>query len=132
MVTLAGEAESEKFGAAAAFTVRLMVVLRVKAPDVPVMVTVEVPVVAVLLAVNVTVLLVVVLPGLKDAVTPLGRPEADKLTLPLNPFTGLTVMVLVVPVIVVAITSFTVTVSLPAVFKVTEKLREPLSPLTKA
>jgi hypothetical protein len=58
------------------------------------MVTVAVPVVAAALAVNVTVLLVVVLPGLKDAVTPLGRPEADKLTLPLNPFTGLTVMVL--------------------------------------
>jgi hypothetical protein len=72
-----------------------MGVLCVKVPDVPVIVTVAVPVVAVLLAVNVTVLLVVVLPGLKDAVTPLGRPEADKLTLPVNPFTGLTVMVLV-------------------------------------
>lgn len=95
MVTLVGEAESEKFGTAAAFTVRLMVVLCVNEPDVPVIVTVEVPVVAVLLAVNVTVLLVVVLAGLKEAVTPLGRPEADKLTLPLNPFTGLTVMVLV-------------------------------------
>jgi hypothetical protein len=59
------------------------------------MVMVAVPVVAVPLAVNVTVLVVVVLPGLKDAVTPLGRPEADKLTLPLKPFTGLTVMVLV-------------------------------------
>jgi hypothetical protein len=53
------------------------------------------PRVAVLLAVNVTVLLVVVLPGLKDAVTPLGRPDAERPTLPLNPFTGLTVMVLV-------------------------------------
>lgn len=95
MVRLAGEAESEKFGTAAAFTVRLMVVLCVSEPDVPVIVTVAVPVVAVLLAVNVTVLLVVVLPGLKDAVTPLGRPEADKLTLPLNPLIGLTVMVLV-------------------------------------
>jgi hypothetical protein len=58
------------------------------------MVTVAVPVVAVLLAVKVTVLLVVVLPGLKEAVTPLGRPEADKLTLPVKPFVGLTVMVL--------------------------------------
>jgi hypothetical protein len=94
MLTLAGDAESEKSGTATAFTVRLMVVLRVKAPDVPVIVTVAVPVVAVPLAVNVTVLVVVVLPGLKDAVTPLGRPEADKLTLPLKPFTGLTVMVL--------------------------------------
>ena len=80
---------------AAAFTVRLMVVVCVKLPDVPVIVTVAVPVVAVLLAVKVTVLLVVVLAGLKDAVTPLGSPDADKLTLPLKPFTGLTVMVLV-------------------------------------
>jgi hypothetical protein len=94
MVTLVGESESEKFGTAAAFTVRLMVVVCVKLPDVPVIVTVAVPVVAVLLAVKVTVLLVVVLPGLKDAVTPLGSPDADKLTLLLKPLTGLTVMVL--------------------------------------
>src|SRR5436853_36707 len=58
------------------------------------MVTVAVPVVAVLLAVSVKVLLPVVLAGLKLAVTPLGRPEADRLTLPVNPFTGLTVIVL--------------------------------------
>jgi hypothetical protein len=32
--------------------------------------------------------------GLKDAVTPLGRPEADKLPLPLNPFWGVMVIVL--------------------------------------
>jgi len=57
-------------------------------------VTVNVPVVAVLLAVNVNVLVVVVLLGLNDAVTPLGRPDADKLTLPLKPFCGVTVMVL--------------------------------------
>jgi len=94
IVTLAGEAESEKFGVAAAFTVRLMVVLCVKAPEVPVIVTVAVPVVAVPLAVNVTLLVVVVLAGLKDAVTPLGRPEAVKLTLPVKPFTGVTVIVL--------------------------------------
>ena len=57
-----------------------------KLPDVPVMVTVTVPVVAVPLAVSVNVLVLVVLLGLKDAVTPLGRPEADKLTLPVKPF----------------------------------------------
>lgn len=94
MATLAGEAESEKFGVATALTVSVMVVLWVKLPEVPVMVTVAVPVVAVLLAVKVTVLVVVALAGLKDAVTPLGSPEADKLTLPLNPLMGVTVTVL--------------------------------------
>ena len=54
-------------------------------PDVPLMVTVTVPVVAVVLAVSVNVLVLAVLVGLKDAVTPLGRPEADKLTLPVKP-----------------------------------------------
>jgi len=63
-------------------------------PEVPVMVGVTVPVAAVLLAVSVNVLVLVVLLGLNDAVTPLGRPDADKLTLPLKPFCGVTVMVL--------------------------------------
>ena len=54
-----------------------------------------VPVVAVPLAVNVSVLVVAVLLGLNDAVTPLGRPDADKLTLALKPLCGVTVMVLV-------------------------------------
>jgi hypothetical protein len=54
-------------------------------PDVPLTVTVMVPVVAVVLAVSVKVLVLAVLVGLKDAVTPLGRPEADKLTLPVKP-----------------------------------------------
>src|SRR5713101_3710511 len=58
------------------------------------MVTVTVPVVAMLLAVSVKVLVAVAGFGLKDAVTPLGSPEADKLTLPLKPFCGVTVMVL--------------------------------------
>ena len=66
----------------------------VKPPDAPVMVTEAVPVVAVLLAVSVNVLVLVVLLGLNDAVTPLGSPDADKLTLPLKPFCGVTVMVL--------------------------------------
>ena len=74
----------------------------VKLPDVPVTVTVTAPVVAVLLAVKVSVLLLAVLVGLNDAVTPLGRPDADKLTLPLKPFCGVTVMVLV-PVVPCAI-----------------------------
>ena len=64
-------------------------------PLVPATVTVTVPVAAVLLAVSVNVLVLVVLPGLNDAVTPLGRPDADKLTLPLKPFCGVTMMMLV-------------------------------------
>jgi len=79
----------------AAETVRVIVVVFVELPDVPVIVTVAVPVLAVLLAVSVIMLVLVVLLGLKDAVTPLGRPEAVKLTLPLNPFCGVTVIVLV-------------------------------------
>lgn len=62
--------------------------------DVPVTVTATVPVVAVPLAVSVKVLVLVVLLGLNDAVTPLGKPEADRLTLPLKPFCGVTVIVL--------------------------------------
>jgi hypothetical protein len=58
------------------------------------MLTAAVPVAAVLLAVSVNVLVLAVLLGLNDAVTPLGRPEADKLTLPVKPFCGVTMMVL--------------------------------------
>jgi len=74
---------------------REIVVVFVKPPEIPVTVTVTVPVAAVLLAVRVSVLVAVVLLGLNDAVTPLGRPDADKLTLPLKPFCGMTAMVLV-------------------------------------
>src|SRR5260370_79828 len=76
-------------------TVRAMVVVAVRLPEVPVMVTVAVPAVAELLAVSDRTLDVVVLVGLKDAVTPLGSPEAAKLTLPVKPPAGVTVMVLV-------------------------------------
>jgi hypothetical protein len=67
----------------------------VKPPEVPVIVTVTVPVVAVPLAARVSVLVAVAGLGLNEAVTPLGRPDADKLTLPLKPFCGVTVTVLV-------------------------------------
>jgi hypothetical protein len=79
---------------AKACTVREIVVAFIKLPELPAMVMVTVPVVAVLLAVSVKVLVFVVLPGLKEAVTPLGKPDADKLTLPLKPFCGVTVIVL--------------------------------------
>jgi hypothetical protein len=58
-------------------------------PDVPVIVTVDVPAVAVLLAVSVNVVLANV------AVTPVGRPEADKATVPVKPLDGVTVIALV-------------------------------------
>src|SRR5271157_421936 len=85
-----------KFGVTGALTVRARVVVATRLPEVPVMVTVTVPVVAELLAVSVSVLLVPVV-GLNDAVTPLGRPDAVRLTVPLNPFRSFTVMVLVPP-----------------------------------
>ena len=80
---------------AVAVTVSESAVVFDKLPEVPVMVTVDVPVVAVAFAVSVNVLVLVVLLGLKEAVTPLGRPEADKLTLPVKPFCAATVIVLV-------------------------------------
>ena len=82
-LTLPGVAESAKLGAA--LTVRVSVVVSVKLPEVPVIVTVAVPAVAVLLAESVSVLVVDVLLGLKEAVTPAGRPDAAKLTLPEKP-----------------------------------------------
>jgi hypothetical protein len=94
MVTLFGEAERLKLWTGA-FTVRLSVVVFVNVPDVPVTVTVTVPIAAVALAVKVSVLVVVAGLGLKDAVTPLGKPDAERVTLPLNPFSGVMVTVLV-------------------------------------
>lgn len=88
-----GEAERAKFGRGV--TVSESVVLCDNAPDLPVMFIVTVPSAAVLLAVSVSVLVLVVLLGLNAAVTPLGKPVAERLKLPLNPFSGVTVMVLV-------------------------------------
>ena len=66
-------------------TVSETVVAFDKLPDVLVTVRVTVPVAALLPAVSVNVLVFAVLVGLKAAVTPLGRPDTDKLTLPLKP-----------------------------------------------
>lgn len=77
----------------AALTVNAIVVVSVSVPEVPVMVTVEVPAVAELLAVNVTTLLPVVGLVPKAAVTPVGKPEAASVTLPLKLFTSVTVTV---------------------------------------
>lgn len=67
----------------------------VREPETPVMVTVLVPVVAVLLAVKVSVLVPVAGFGLNDAVTPVPRPVADRVTLPAKPPDGWMVIVVV-------------------------------------
>ena len=97
MVSELGDALIVKFGVPAALTVREIVVVATMLPDVPVIVTVDVPVVAVPLAANVRALVVLVGFGLKDAVTPLGNPDAAKVTLPANPPRSVTVMVLFPP-----------------------------------
>jgi hypothetical protein len=86
MVREDGEAPMVKFAVPEALTVSVTVVVAVRLPEVPVMVTVAVPVVAVELAVRVSTLLLVVGFVANDAVTPLGRPDAARVTLPLNPF----------------------------------------------
>jgi hypothetical protein len=79
--------ESVKVGA---YTFRVRVVVAVRLPEVPVMVSVLVPTLAVLLAVRVSVLVFVVGLGEKLAVTPLGKPDTARFTLPLNPYSGVT------------------------------------------
>ena len=59
--------------------------LWVRLPDVPVMVSVAVPGAAVVLAVSVNTLEVAAGFGLNAAVTPLGRPDTEKVTLLLKP-----------------------------------------------
>ena len=72
-----------------------MVVEADSEPEVPLMVIVEVPAGVPEATVNVSVLVVLVGFGLKPAVTPLGRPLALSVTLPLKPPAGTTVIVLV-------------------------------------
>ena len=85
-----GEAESVNPGLA---TVRAMVVDAASVPEVPAMVTLDVPAAAVLLAVKVSVLLAVAGLVPNAAVTPLGRPDAARVTAPVNPPRSVTVMV---------------------------------------
>ena len=67
------------------------IVVAFRLPEVPVSVRLYSPRAAVLLAFNVSVLEPVAVGfGEKEAVTPLGRPEMEKVTLPVKPFWGLT------------------------------------------
>jgi hypothetical protein len=71
-------------------TVTGIVVVAIAEPEAPVIVKVNCPTVAELLAVSVRTLVPVVGLGAKAAVTPLGRPDAENVTLPLNPYCGFT------------------------------------------
>jgi hypothetical protein len=57
---------------------------------VPVIVSVVVPGTAELVVVNVRLLVPVVGFGFQSAVTPLGRPDTEKVTFPANPFCAVT------------------------------------------
>ncbi len=87
-VTADGAGESVKLGGGV--TVSAMVVEAVSAPDVPVMVTVTgPPTPADALAESVRALEPVAPLLAKEAVTPLGRPVAASVTLPVNPFAAM-------------------------------------------
>src|SRR5436305_5811864 len=86
--------QTEGKGKMTRVTVKLIVAVLVKPSEEPVTVTTTVPVAAVGFAVRVSALVVVVLLGMNEAVTPLGRPEADKLIVPWKPPCSATVTVL--------------------------------------
>ncbi len=73
--------------------VSAIVVLAVRVPEVPVIVNVDVPAVAELLAFSVSMLDAVVGLVPNEAVTPLGKPDAARVMLPVNKFCSATVMV---------------------------------------
>jgi hypothetical protein len=70
----------------AAPTVRLMAAVLCRAPDVPVIVMTDAPATAEADAVKVSVLVPAALGALKEAVTPVGKPEAASETAPVKPF----------------------------------------------
>jgi hypothetical protein len=99
MLRVLGKADKVKVvgGGGTATMPMLIPAFCVMLPDVPAIVTeATVPMAAALSAVTVNMLVFDVLTGLNDAFTPLGKVfEADRLTLPVNPFCGVTVIVLV-------------------------------------
>jgi hypothetical protein len=78
-----------------AFTVTVSLVVSARAPEVPVIITIAEPGAAVLLALNVSPLVPDVGFVANVAVTPLGRPDAARVTMPVNAPFGVTVIVLV-------------------------------------
>lgn len=100
----------------AAVTVSEMVVVAVSEPEVPVMVIVDVPAAAVLAAVSVSAPLEVDGFEVQAAVTPVGSPEAAKVTEPLNGLTSATLIavMLLEPVAIDSVAAEGVSVKLPA------------------
>jgi hypothetical protein len=93
-IEIAGaEGASVKLGVALAPTVTAMAVLAVREPEVPVMVTVAAPIVAEVVALSVRILDPVAGLVPKTAVTPLGRPDAARVTEPVNPPSSVTAIV---------------------------------------
>jgi hypothetical protein len=92
-----GDADTEKSGVAAAFTTSVTEVLWLELPLVPVIVKVNVPVDVLLVVWTVRVELpaggTVTEVGLSVQVVLLGQPLTVRLTVPLNPFSGVTVAV---------------------------------------
>ena len=132
---VATERESVKLPVPVAFTARVMVVVAVSVPEVPVMVTVNAPVVAVLLPVSVRTLLPVVGLVPNAAVTPVGSPDAASVTLPVKGLTSATVMVSVtlLPCVTVRVDAEGESVKLPpapgtVTVMVTELVTVPLVP----
>jgi hypothetical protein len=82
-----------------------MATVELTLPDLPVTVTVAEPAVALALAVKVNVLEVAVLAGLKDAVTPLGRPATVRATALLNPLLGETLIEVVAVALCTTVTA---------------------------
>ena len=71
-------------------TPSVRVVVSVRLPEVPVMVSVVIPTGAEELAVKVKPLLAEVGFGFQDAVTPAGNPETESVTFPENPYSAFT------------------------------------------
>lgn len=91
-ITFAGVAE--RLNAAVVVMVSVSREVLVRLPEVPVIVTVAVAAAAEGLAASVNVLEVRAVAGLKDAVTPDGKPDTARLTAPVKPCSGLTVITL--------------------------------------
>lgn len=89
----AGDNVGEKLPDAGATMVRERVVVAVREPETPVIVMADVPIGVAQPAVKVSALLPVVGLVPKAAVTPLGRPDAARVTLPVNGLMSVTVMV---------------------------------------
>jgi hypothetical protein len=96
-VRLAGDADKVKLSAVKSFaeTSRSIAVLVERLPELPLTVIAYFPDATEEPAVSVSVLLVLVLAGLKAALMPDGRPEAERATLPVNPWDDTTSIVLV-------------------------------------